>query len=375
MEIKSSVAPIQLANRPTPTSQLLNLRVGQLIQATVIKMFPETGQMQLELAGRTLQARSSINFTQGRLLELEVVKTGDVPQLKILNTNPSKESVNHAIRAHIGTQTSSIDLSQKLISILDSNSRGSSLSEPVRKLAANLVQALPQTAELSTATGLKRAIENSGIFLEAKLLALAGHTDPSLNTDLKTKLLNLLDRMQSLETHKKNATAAKNPAKTESAPFSTPEQKALEAQTKGALSKIVLDQLTSLPEEIPAKQSWNLEIPFIEDQQAALIKLKIDREQSPNNDSEVQQWTVFIDLNPPKLGRIQAKITLTEHGVNAYFRAAHENTDRIIQNNLAVLREQFRSMGLNPGELGSRQGQFDVESPSARPTGILDEKA
>ncbi len=338
-------------------------------------MFPETGQIQLQIAGRLVLAQSNMPLTQGRSLNLEVIKDGDVPQLKIRTVNLSNESISNAARASIGTQKSPIDLSEKLISILKTTPQDSPVSEPVRKLANSVLQTLPHTSDLSTAPGLKRAIENSGIFLEAKLLALAGGSDPSLNADMKTKILRLLDRLGPTEINSAKSKTRKLPTKPESSIQNPQPQKTLEEQVKGVLSKIVLDQLTSLPEDSRTKQSWNLEIPFMEDQQASSVKLIIDREQRHNNNPESQQWSVFIELQPPKLGMIQAKITVTEQGVNAYFRATHEDTNQLIQNNIALLREQLQSMGLQTGELGSRQGQFDNENSPTLATRILDEKA
>ena len=331
--------------------------------------------MQLQIAGRPVLAQSNMSLTQGQNLNLEVINDGEVPQLKLRTVNPSNGSVNNAARINLGTQKSPLDLSEKLISILKTAPQSSPLSEPIRKLADRLLQTLPHTSELSTAPGLKRAVENSGIFLEAKLMALAGTSDPSLNADMKAKILRLLDRMQTVEINGEKTALDKTPRKSDSSIPNPQMQKILEEQVKGVLSKIVVDQLISLPEDARTKQSWNLEIPFLDDQQAASIKLIIDREQRRKNNPETLQWSVFIELQPPKLGTIQAKITVTEQGVNAYFRAAHEDTNQLIQSNLALLREQLHSMGLQTGELGSRQGQFDNKNSPTLATRILDEKA
>lgn len=375
MDIQSTSHGVSLAAKASLPKALLNLRLGQQISATVIKQFVETGQLVLQLSGKQIRAESNVTVPPGRALLLEVVKLGEQPQLKIVNLTPAANTTGDALRANLGNQKSPIGLSQQLISLVGSDPELSRLPKPLRLIARNLLQALPQISDLTTPNGLKRAILNSGIFLEAKLAAFKAGSNSSVNADLKANILRLINHTES--TLKSHGHASQKQANTAIQAHSVQSQvlHMLQEQAKGALSKIVIDQLASLPEDGQQKQTWSLELPFLNKQQSESAQVVIKRETSRAAISGESQWSIIVELQPPNLGTIQSKITVTEQFVNTSFRTERNDTNQLIQDNLAKLRDQFNQSGLTPGDLGSKQGRFDNQALPKLSSSIVDETA
>ncbi len=375
MDIQPTSPGVSLAAKASLPNTLLDLKLGQRIPATVIKQFAESGQLLLQLSGKLIRAESNVTVPSGRALLLEVVKVGEQPQLKIVNLNSLANTASDALRTNLGNQKSSIGLSQQLISLVGSDAASSRLPKPISVIARNLLQALPQFSDLTTPSGLKRAILNSGIFLEAKLATLKGSSNSSVNTDLKANILRLINHTESaLKTQEhpsqKQASPAAQANSVQSQVLLT-----LQEQAKGVLSKIVIDQLASLPEDGQQKQIWNLELPFLNDQKPESAHVVIKREPSPSATLGESQWSIVVELQPPNLGTIQSKITVTEKSVSTSFRTERSDTNQLILDNLAKLRAQFNQSGLTPGDLGSRQGRFDNQAIPKLSNAIVDETA
>lgn len=373
MEIQSTSQGISLAAKASLPNAVQNLKLGQQIQGTVIKLFAESGQLLLQLDGNLIRAKSDVTVPPGRALLLEVIKLGQQPQLKIINSNPAADITGDALRTNLGNQKSPTRLSQQLISLVRSDPELSRLPKPLRLITKNLLEALPKISDLTTPNGLKRAILDSGIFLEAKLGALKATSNRSVNADLKANILRLIDHTEStLKTHDHpSQTQVNTAAHTNS--VQSPILHTLQEQAKGVLSKLVIDQLASLPEDGQQKQTWSLELPFLNGQQSESAQVIIKREPSPIANSDTSQWSIIVELKPLNLGTIQSKITLSEQVVNTSFRTERSDTNQLIQDNLEKLREQFNRSGLTPGDLGSRQGRFDNQGLPELLSTIVDE--
>jgi len=375
LEINTKSLVVTSAVTRTPqNAAAIQLLVGQRLSATVVEQFPDTKQLLLRIGGQLFRAQSNTPIVPGQNLQVEVSTSGKQPQLKIIN--PGSEAIQNAIRSNIGQQSRPEILVRQLLSFIHSNTHETITQGNLKSLATDFVRGLSVTKEISTGPGFKQAFLNSGIFLESKLLATPPNQNVALNLDLKARLIRFISNLN--REPKSNAQPSKT--KNQSLPLSQDRIsgliKGIEEHAKGALSKIVLDQIASLPESHSEKQSWNTTLPFLNGESAESVKLTIQRDQKDSPEYEQQDWSVVLELTPPHLGLIRSKITLSgNNSVDTHFISDQSKTNTLIHDHVHVLREKLEQAGLSPGNLDSSQAEIKPMQGSSYPMPIFDEKA
>lgn len=174
----------------TNASSATQLRPGNLMLATVVQTFGGD-QVLMVVENMLLQAQSRLPLQQGQLLFLEVMQQaqGERPVLRLLQQGPQlplTELFRH-----------SLPYQQPLEQVLQGLAQqGAALPEAVRGLVEQLTAGASQQ-QLAQAQGLRRALENSGVFLEARLAKGEG----GLEADMKALLLRLQAMLQDLTAH------------------------------------------------------------------------------------------------------------------------------------------------------------------------------
>jgi len=152
--------------------------VGNKIQLQVFNpSTAETGNKQAALItiDRTQLTNAPSDLKVGQSLNLETIKAGITPEFKII---PAHNNIPEARIAEFTKQflprheASPIFLNQ-LIKDLPQLMKNESVPQVLKDIAAKIVRNLPPKEQLITSQGLKLAIVNSGLFLEAKLPAQA----------------------------------------------------------------------------------------------------------------------------------------------------------------------------------------------------------
>ncbi|MBQ0790437.1 MAG: flagellar hook-length control protein FliK [Cycloclasticus sp.] len=281
----------------------------------------------------------------------------------------------------------------------------------LKSLSIDLLSSMPNKDVLTSSQGLKTAIQHSGVFLEPKLAKIALDLKTSLNAnpkatlqsdetkisstasalnnaanttntaisrvDLKANLIKLIQLLQSwpkpsttqltqqntppqttavlktldsLITQNQVLTQTNNPAVNPRLipPALDKQFNELILKAEGALAKITLNQLTSVtPENSTTRQSWQLEIPFFNQQLTDSIFLTIERDASSKKKQTTEPvWTVSLEMNPPKLGLIKSKITLTNNKITSNFWTEDPTTRTLIHDHLTLLKDQFKRADL-----------------------------
>ncbi len=153
----------------------------------------------------------------------------------------------------------------------------------------------------------------------------------------------------------------------------------LAEKVSGALARIVVDQIASLPKPETQVLSWHLEIPFRDGENLESLQLTIAGEQRAKGDpSETSPWTVDLEMTPPGLGRIRVRLVLQGEKISSYFWGESETTLRLLEHHLDTLARRFRAAGLEPnylqavGELRAGTRPAPTEPMITGP--LLDEK-
>jgi hypothetical protein len=151
-------------------------QVGQILRGTVLTSSPG-GQALLQVGTQTLQGQSPIPLAAGQTVSLQVEGLTPLPQLRILPT-AGTDPVGDAIRTLLPKQGGLAPLLNNLAQL--GNARPTVLPPLLQELSRSLLRQLPDTRSVSTAPGLRQAVSQSGLFLEARLLAArdSGRVEP-----------------------------------------------------------------------------------------------------------------------------------------------------------------------------------------------------
>lgn len=154
------------------------------------------------------------------------------------------------------------------------------------------------------------------------------------------------------------------------------ELRELISKTEGAIAKIVLDQLSSLPKEESAKQSWQFELPFLSgNTQTDSLKLTITQEDKNSLSEEEESWSVVLEISPPGLGPIYSKIILKGNQVDSYFWSEEASVCDLIESHLGQLASRLNAAGLETGQLGTRNGKPAEATPQKSDSQLVSERA
>jgi len=421
---------------------LNKLQSGQQVYVDVVEQLPSKNTVILRIGTQLIQAKTDIALSTGQTLKVLVEKSNDGIILKLPAKLQQADTINASLRRLLPKQAPVSGFQAPLIKTLSTihqQSTSPTTSHPkyeqLRLLSNDIIRALGNNKQLSSSHGLKRAILNSGILLEAKLLQRlnTNTAKPSLvskqglvdkilmgkqeaagfqQADLKANLNKLLKLLQSWpkqttpSMQQRSSTqqaviqqqmagmkaSITNPAlpflkkavnkaarqSTVIAPNIDQQIKDLLSKTEGALSKITLNQLASAnTDSTSPRQVWQLEIPIFHHQSTESIFLKIERDETSSKASakSKQQWTISVEMTPPKLGLIRNKLTLANNQVSANFWAEQDDTRQLIQQHLEVLRKQFIRAKLDAKTIQVQQGSGPTFQHIKSSSRIFNEKA
>jgi len=265
---------------------------------------------------------------------------------------------------------------------------------------------------------LKTAIQNSGIFLEAKLGGSTANTSPAINkkntdsisSDLKTLIQQLVATVSkntsvnsssapALGTSTKSASAA-TPTITTAAEIeehellapvdvkspASPNQNAgaasitsnadnidivlrqLSRQLLASIAKIQLNQLESLAprrannaENQGPNNSWFLEIPIVNGRHVDNLEMRIDQEEYYKNDEGDDKdaqtiWTVMLNFDLHALGKMNVQLKVLDKSVTATIWSQQENTHAEVKQHIQFLFDRLEKVGVTVNQLDCKLG-------------------
>lgn len=404
MEINGSSSPPRTAAAAPP--QLQELRIGQRLEAVVLKQIA-TDTVLLQLLdgnrGRSaasappaqLLATTTQPLSPGERLQLEVSRLGEPPLLKVLAGGPAatpppsmEATLRAALMQSLPRQGPLTTLLANLAWINQQPGAAALLPLSIQALAKELFERLPGRERVSNAAGLKEALEASGLFLEQKVGRTARHGAPlESGGDLKGLLLRLLASVQQARSQTAPATAGtvlpSPPAITPPLPPAPPlpgtapqpqrqaeaslatltttlaQLAELESQTEGALARLQLHQIRSLPGSEQSLPSWSFELPVRGQERSDLFQITIEEQRRSGGSDEngARSWAITLAFELPPLGPIHARLQLENGRVGTTFWAGTAATTALIRENLADLAQRYRQAGLEDSGMHCYQGQ------------------
>lgn len=414
-------------------SPLATWRVGQVLAATVISSPPagQPGQSELRIGNLLVKAQTgTLNLTAGQTLRLEVASLKELPVLKLLSLL-QQNPVAQALRSVLPRQQPLTPLFTALARIANPGVSSTTLDPAISRLARELFARLPDTASVSRPNSLQQALRDSGQFLESKL-AQSGTAQPplakgeTLARDFKANLLRLVQVLRENVANSAPATSRAAASATAqasavqlssqlasslassvrlppgmlsdpSAPLQrgqpplpvplaavaqlaksgaplTPQE--LLRHVEGALARVQLNQLSSLPVERQLAPEWLIELPVRRDTETDIWSLRISRDPDGDKDcapGAAPDWTVMLAFDLPGLGPMQTRVSLRGDHVTAQFFSQTQGILPVISEHLPLLQARLQQAGLHVDDLSCHHGQ--IPAPVSPPkTRILDER-
>jgi hypothetical protein len=278
-----------------------------------------------------------------------------------------------------------------LLNTLQQLTREPSADGDLRASAERLLASLPQARQLGDAKAVAQALNNSGAFLEAKLL---GGFPASVVTDLKAHLLRLVAQVPVSNPGAANlapaSLAVTMPAQARSAlgmlervspkpqpgAFPLPSRllNALEDEgdlqqllrlAAAAVSRLQSHAMSSLQqtgnlENGNLQTTWQTEVPVRHGQEFIPLQVKLQREETPQQQADRQQqaqdplkvlWRIELAFDLSPLGPLQVQAQLSQGRLSGQLWAEREPTARLIDIQLGNLRERLLARGLDVGDL------------------------
>lgn len=386
--------------KPLTSIDLEQLPVGTLLQGKVVSreaLPTQAGQtvykvvvnlLNTALAGSKLSLETPIDLPLGSLLSARV--QGD-QSLAFLPLSGRLDQL--ALLQQLGNQQSRQGSLEGLLSALKGLGNQAAMPDGLRGSIDKLLGALPSGEQMSSGKGLMQALENSGLFLESKLLA---GQPGALSTDMKANLLRLVSQLLPLLPGSAPLAAASANAMTQALPAfarnilgnigqSSGRQQAmgfplpsrmlqamegeddLEALLKlaaAAISRLQTHQLSSLAQSQTGPDgalvtTWQIEVPMRNQHELVPLQVKIQHEEpapSGKQDPKETLWRIDLAFDLDPLGPLQVQAQLAHGSLSSQLWAERASTAGMIDRELGNLRERLVAAGLTVGDLACSQG-------------------
>lgn len=436
------IQPASVTSTPPRTETLSTWRVGQVLAATVIAN-PQPGQSELRIGNLRVTAQTgTLQLTPGQNLRLEVASLREQPVLKLLGLL-QQNPVTAALRDALPRQQPLAPLFTALTRLASGTAQTQDLAQAVTRVARELFTRLPDAAGVATATGLRQALRDSGLFLETKLAQATApppgmppkttpQPGPELNRDFKANLLRLVSVLRENVANSAPGTAARGTAMAAAAngapaPLPLPAAAANAAamsrvpsglppelgaaaaplqrgqpplpplsparlaqvmdvltprellrQGEGALARVQVNQLSSLPQDRHPGMEWLIELPVRRDQEVDVWNLRISRdpERGPGRETgeSTGGWSVMLAFDLPGIGPMQTRVNLRGERISAQFFSQTAGVLPLVHEHLPLLEARLRQAGLQIEELSCHHGQIPPAA-TPKPARLLDERA
>ena len=372
-----------------------------------------------------VQIKTNLALEPGQQLLLQVNKHLSEVSFELKHSPKESNLISQYINQLVTRQQALPQLIASLKEIATQTSQANTFFTPQFKAQVeSVLQQFPQLSQLSTGKEVKNAVQNSGLYLESKILnssitpQTANIKFPAVNThisdtDLKaglSRLVTLINNNEALLLPKLLTTESsfyKNIAfdsliKSQvhaSTFFDLPNnishaqvqkpvldsnlfqlnnhlllQSRILDQLEGVLSRIVVSQLQT--REGGEQSFLNVEIPFRHNDQQEILQLKI-REAFKENEAEHgnKVWTVNLAFDLKSLGGIRIYITLDKDALAIQFWTENRASQQLFEKYFSLLSERLTESGFTISQLTAFHGiPEEAQKEQAISQFIIDER-
>lgn len=348
------------------------------------------GLVRLQTPHGVLEANTRFPVKAGQQFVLQVVGVGEKTVMKVLERSPMQESIDltRALRTLLPQQLGLPPLLANLGTIIQTAATipfSAALLDAIKAL----IKALPSLRQVSTPHGLRQALFNSGLFLEAKLAKEQQEQPSALSADLKTVLLVLRRALLqdgavaepcglAANSKQYNREASPLPIRG-TTPYPQPRAAAcispqspldkvinvLANQVDGALARLQLNQIASISLAKDHPLEWLFELPICRDSEIDILTLRIEeskekRSKEKNRQSHtvehVNHWVATLAVDIDTLGPLQAKIIVCAQQVTVDLWVEQPQAVGLFNSTFNLLTASLKQDGMTPMRLACHLG-------------------
>ncbi|MEJ2404568.1 MAG: flagellar hook-length control protein FliK [Candidatus Thiodiazotropha sp.] len=392
-----------LPSATTTRALLQNLQPGQLLRGTALSKTID-GAMQLRIGVTRLTAQTTLSVKPGQPLLLQVEKTGELPELRILTLPSQKVLTAMALKSTLPRQQPLPRLFQALNQTL-AKPDSTPLPTPVRQAVEQLIDQVVKLNDPQFKTLLARALPMSGNQTES--LLLQGSVNPK---DLKLNLMRLVGLVRSIinssppmtgEHQSATGTGTLSPGAPQTLPQTTsltvphtpvpapPHPPATASEPNptvkllldlfkhldGAVARIQTNQLHSLATEDSGRPIWQFELPIQQENGIDLFQFRITPDAHHGSKEQAPGWRLTLHMNLGSLGPMKVQLHLVGERVSTVIWSENPETSQRVVNHLDTLRRGLVAAGLEVSKLAAYQGSAVNEHELPSDHTLLSEKA
>jgi hypothetical protein len=392
-----------LPSATTTRALLQNLQPGQLLHGTALSETID-GAMQLRIGVTRLVAQTTLSVKPGQPLLLQVEKTGELPELRILTLPSQKVLTAMALKSTLPRQQPLPRLFQALNQTL-AKPDSTPLPTPVRQAVEQLIDQVVKLNDPQFKTVLARALPMSGNQTES--LLLQGSVNPK---DLKLNLMRLVGLVRSIinssppmtgEHRSATGTSTLSPGSPQTLPQTTsltaphtpvaaPAQPPATASEPnptvkllldlfkhldGAVARIQTNQLHSLATEDSGRPIWQFELPIQQENGIDLFQFRITPDAHHGSKEQPPGWRLTLHMNLGSLGPMKVQLHLVGERVSTVIWSENPETSQRVVSHLDTLRRGLVAAGLEVSKLAAYQGSAANEHELPSDHTLLSEKA
>lgn len=357
----------------TPAN-IQNWLAGQVLKGTVLEQLSGTSLL-LNIGNSRLIAKTDLTLPPGAELQLRVIRAGEQPLLQLIdNTKPNRtaETSLNALRQAIPKQA---PLSELFSNLKIVNSTEQRLPQAIQQVVQSLLAGTTSRVDLINPDGVKKALAESGNFLESKLSNALSHnpnntkTSGTIEGDLKGQLLRLAAMLgnENTTTLNKNTNQKQNLSNNNLISLLADNKLMpdLQRHVESAVARIQLNQLNLLPGTDQHSPAFLLELPVKENEEIDVFSLKINEEEKQEQDQDaLKRWSIRLSFDLNGLGKIHAKLILGGEQILASLWAEEEKTFDLIQDNLNLLRQRLTDVKFIDPDVKCYKGKPETELSS-----------
>lgn len=239
----------------------------------------------------------------------------------------------------------------------------------INQLGKQLAQHLNALLKNGIPENLKSALKETASFMENRLNQIYGNNiPPKLVAELKSSLFRSLQTRAKAAASAGSTSSLRPPTKgaalqsqaaqkpnIQVSQFSQTINKLLQ-QTQGALARIQLSQLATLPdEEGRDKTVWTHELPIKNGEDIDIIQIRFEHESSINHAIE-DNWNVSLAFDFEKTGPMYTRMFMANGELSTIFWAENLKTVEMVNNKIPLLQQFLEQSGLTIKHLLCRHG-------------------
>jgi len=129
-------------------------------------------------------------------------------------------------------------------------------------------------------------------------------------------------------------------------------------EVRNSLAQIESNQLLSLRTEQPNLHQFLVDLPFSNGSEIDSFELLFEHSKENERQKAIKQWKVVVRFDLAPLGPMFAQVELKDERISTHIFAESQQTAKLINENIHVLKKSLFDAGVNTDTIKSSQGNI-----------------